>query len=518
MFVVPDLDEVVAVAARLGIHLGADEAELYRKGLVAQLEQFDEFVQWRVTEHRPPVVSAAREPGHRPTPEEDPLNAWMWKCHITGADEGLLTGKTVSFKDHTAVAGIPLTFGSFAMEGFVPDFDATIVTRVLDAGGTVVGKNVMDGFSGGFGFGGGIGDYGRARNPHNPDHLTGGSSTGSAAALAAGEVDISFGGDQGGSIRIPAALCGIVGLKPTFGLVSHFGVAFGSEQSVDFTGPMARTVEDVAAALDAVAGFDGLDPRQGRDVPERVDTSSALGHGVTGVRIGVVDEGFDGADDDVRELVLAAVDVLGAGGAAVSNVSIPRHLDANRAAMALGPEGARAIFETGLFGAFAKTYYPADLVAAVNAMWATHADVLAPRNKLSLLVAEFSRRNFGGRVYAKAHNMRPTFVKAYDDALAEVDVLVMPTCLVKAPKYERPDGHLARVEENLATPTARTLARNTKPFNYTGHPALAMPCGKSDGLPVSFQLVGRAFDDAQLLRVAYAYEHLVDWGEIVGLG
>src|SRR5262249_52834293 len=180
------------------------------------------------------------------------------------------------YKDHIAVAGVPMSFGTFALEGFTPDFDATVVTRALQAGGTVIGKNVMNGLSGGFGTGGGFGDYGRPLNPHNTQHVTGGSSSGSGAAGAAGQVDISFGGDQGGSIRIPAAFCGTLGLKPTFGLVSHFGIGFGSDQSVDYTGPLARTSEDVAAALEATAGFDPLDPRQTRHVPQRMDALGGL--------------------------------------------------------------------------------------------------------------------------------------------------------------------------------------------------------------------------------------------------
>jgi len=242
MYAVPGVDEVVAIAKELGIHLSPEEAVLYRKYLMEQLSQFDAFVQARLEEPVPPMVSAVRKPGYRPRPEEDPLNAWMWKCRIEGAAEGVLAGKTVSYKDHIAVAGMPMSFGCFALEGFIPDFDATVVTRVLEAGGIIIGKNVMNGLSGGFGTGGAIGDYGRPLNPHNHEHVTGGSSSGSGAAVAAGEVDISFGGDQGGSIRIPAAFCGIVGHKPTFGLVSHFGIGFGSDQSIDYTGPMTRTV------------------------------------------------------------------------------------------------------------------------------------------------------------------------------------------------------------------------------------------------------------------------------------
>src|SRR5919109_892578 len=457
MYAVPDVDEVVAVAKELGIHLGPEEAVLYRQYLLEQLREFDTFVQARVEEAKPPMVSAARQPGYRPRAEEDPLNAWMWKCRIEGAADGLLAGKTVSYKDHIAVAGMPMSFGSFALEGFIPDFDATVVTRVLQAGGTIIGKNVMNGLSGGYGTGGAIGDYGRPLNPHNHEHVTGGSSSGSGAAVAAGEVDISFGGDQGGSIRIPAAFCGIVGHKPTFGLVSHFGIGFGADQSIDYTGPMTRTVEDAAAALQATAGYDPYDPRQTRDVPTRM------------------------------------------------------------AQAALTAEGALALFNTGFFGAFTKTYYPASLIAAINKLWASQADALAPRTKLSLIAAEVSRRHYHGRVYAKAQNVRPTYIKAYDAALADVDVLVMPTCLMTAPKNHTPGSYLEAVEDNL-TMMNRSGSRNTMPFNYTGHPALALPVGKSSaGLPVSMQLVGRFFDDPLLMRAAYAYQHSTDWDKILSV-
>ena len=517
MYAVPDVDEVVAVAKELGIHLGPDEAVMYRKYLMEQMGQLDTFVQAKLEGPKPPMVSATRKPGYRPSPEQDPLNAWMWKCRIEGAAEGLLAGKTVSYKDHVAVAGMPMSFGSFALEGFIPDFDATAVTRVLQQGGTIIGKNVMNGLSGGFGTGGAIGDYGRPLNPHNHDHVTGGSSAGSAAAVAAGEVDISFGGDQGGSIRIPAAFSGIVGHKPTFGLLSHFGIGFGSDQSIDYTGPMTRTVEDAAAALQATAGYDPYDPRQTRDVPTSIDVLGRLAGGVSGLRIGVLEEGFDDAEADVRDLVMAAVDVLAKAGANVSKVSIPEHHAMSAAYAALTGEGALAVFKTGFFGAFTRTYYPASIIAAINKMWDSQADLLAPRSKLSLIAAELTRRNYHGRVYAKAQNVRPNYIKAYDAALANVDVLVMPTCIMTAPKNHTPGSYLEAVEENLEAMNSGG-SRNTMPFNYTGHPALALPVGKSSaGLPVSMQLVGRFFDDPLLMRAAYAYQQSTDWDKIIGV-
>src|SRR4029079_1635974 len=258
----------------------------------------------------------------------------------------------------------------------------------------------------------------------------------------AGQVDISFGGDQGGSIRIPAAFCGTLGLKPTFGLISHFGIGFGSDQSIDYTGPMARTVEDVAAALEATAGYDAYDPRQTRLVPEHMDVLSGLADGISGLRIGVLQEGFEEADREVTDLVMAAVDVLEQAGARISQVSVPEHLQARAAQNALNGEGALAVFKTGFYGAFTRTYYPASLLAAINALWFSHADVLSPRTKLSLIAASMSRQNYNGRVYAKAQNVRPTFIKAYDTALADVDVLVMPTCLTTAPKNQQPETYL----------------------------------------------------------------------------
>jgi amidase len=517
MYTVPDVDEVVAVAKELGIRLGAEEASLYRKYLVEQLKEFDTFVQTRVKEPKPPMLSAAREPGYQPSLEEDPLNAWRWKCRIEGAADGLLSGKTVSYKDHIAVAGMPMSFGAFALDGFIPDFDATVVTRVLQEGGTVIGKHVMNGLSGGFGTGGGIGDYGRPLNPHNPEHVTGGSSSGSAAAVAAGEVDISFGGDQGGSIRIPAAFSGIIGHKPTFGLVSHFGIGFGSDQSIDYTGPMTRSVEDAAAALQATAGYDPYDPRQTRDVPTKMDVLGRLADGVSGLRLGVLEEGFEDAEVDVHDRVMAALDVLVQAGASISKVSIPEHHTIRAAHAAISGEGALAVFKTGFFGAFTKTYYPASLIAAINQMWASQADLLTPRSKLSLIASELSRRTYHGRVYAKAQNVRPTYVKAYDDALAHVDVLVLPTCLMTAPRNYTPGSYLEAIEDNL-TMLNRSGSRNTMPFNYTGHPALALPVGKSsDGLPVSMQLAGRFFEDPLLLRVAYAYQHSTDWDKIMSI-
>jgi amidase len=218
----------------------------------------------QMPEPAPLAPKYVRSGGWRPSPEENPLNAWYWRCEIQGAADGPLAGKTVAIKDNVCVAGIPMMNGSATLEGYVPEVDATIVTRTLDAGGTIVGKAVCEDlcFSGGS-----FTPYsGPVLNPRDTTRQAGGSSCGSAALVAAGEVDLAIGGDQGGSIRIPACWSGIVGHKPTYGLVPYTGV-FPIELTLDHTGPMARSAADVALFLEAIAGRDGLDPRQPTEVP-----------------------------------------------------------------------------------------------------------------------------------------------------------------------------------------------------------------------------------------------------------
>ncbi len=508
MFVLPDADQLAEMAASLHFRLSRAEAEQYLPVILIAMRELDAFVQSRMEEPAPPRLCPERGPGYRPSLSEDRYQAWLWKCSIGGKDTGVLAGKAVSYKDHISLAGIPQVFTSQFLEGFIPDVDATVVTRVLAAGGKVVGKHMMNGF---------VGDFGKPINPHDPQRITGGSSSGSAAALAAGEVDISFGGDQGGSIRLPAAFCGVVGLKPTFGLVSHFGCGFAAEQSVDHVGPMARNVEDVAAALQAVAGHDGYDPRQTRDIPEKINTLSDLDGGVRGLKIGILEQGFaEPIEPEVSQGVLSAISTLERLGAEATRISVPEHAHVDAPYAALVYEGARALFDVGFFGVGAKTYYPASIIAAIERMWRDHGDLMQPRTKLNHLVAEISRRTYHGRAYAKAHNVRPTFVAAFDKALDKVDVLALPTARTIAPPVEKdPTDPKEAIEANIRRNwMMMTTSYNTKPTDYTGHPALAMPCGKVNGMPISLQLIGRHLADPLLLRVAYAFQKAVDWEAI----
>lgn len=284
---------------------------------------------------------------------------------------------------------------------------------------------------------------------------------------------------------------------------------------------MARNVPDVAAALQAVAGYDDNDPRQRRGIPESIDALSNLDAGVKGLRIGILEEGFaEPIEPAVAEGVLSAVSTLEKLGAEVSRISVPQHAQIDSVYAALVFEGARAIYDVGFFGTGAKAYYPASIITAIDRMWRHHGDMMQPRTKLNHLIAEMSRRNYHGGVYAKAHNVRPSYVAAFDRALAKVDVLVLPTVRDIAPLVEQePTDRMAAIEANLRRNwMLMPIAYNTKPTNYTGHPALAVPCGKVDGMPISLQLIGNFLADPLLLRVAYAYQKAVDWEAITAVG
>src|SRR3954463_8200223 len=280
----PDDATLRSIAQRYG--LGLTDADLasfrpFVEGLLASWGAVEELYE----ASRPAMPERAWS---RPDAADNPFNAWYVTTSITGSGEGPLAGKTVAVKDNTAVAGVPMMNGAHTLEGFVPSRDATVVSRLLAAGATITGKAVCEDLC--FSGGSHTSCTGPVRNPWDPSRTTGGSSSGSAALVASGEVDLALGGDQGGSIRMPSAMSGIVGHKPTHGLVPYTG-AFPIEATIDHLGPMTRTVADAALALGIMAGPDGLDPRQ-PDTIAPVDYLREIGRGAEGLRIGVVSEGF----------------------------------------------------------------------------------------------------------------------------------------------------------------------------------------------------------------------------------
>jgi amidase len=450
-----------------------------------------------------PPVKYPRTPGYRPTGDDNPHNAWYIRTTIEGAPTGKLEGKRVAIKDNVCIAGVPMMNGASTLEGYVPDVDATIVTRILDAGGTIVGKAVCEYFC--FSGGSHTSASGPVHNPHRRGHSAGGSSSGSAALVAAGEVDLAIGGDQGGSIRIPASFCGICGMKATHGLVPYTGV-MPIELTIDHTGPMSATVADNALLLEVLAGPDGLDPRQ-QGVPAD-DYTAALGQGAAGLKIAVVPEGFghDNSEEAVDAKVREAADAFRSLGASVDEVSIPLHRMGQAIWLPIAAEGATMQMMLGNgYGFNWKGLYVTSLLD-FHAGWRARADELSDTLKLTMLLGYHMVRHYRGRYYAKAQNLARQLGAAYDRVLADYDLLLMPTLPIKA--TEIPDDN-APIGEIIAR--GLEMIANTSPFDVTGHPAMSLPCGKVDGLPVGAMLIGRRYAEKTIYRAAQAYEQGVDW-------
>ena len=290
----PEKQDLLDAASKNYLDLTEEELDgfnLLLQGIFSELEALD-----RLSSAVPASVTGPRDFGQRPGPGEDPYNAILRKCMVKGSGSGKLSGVRVGVKDNISVSGMPMTCGSYFLSNHIPDTDATVVQRILDEGGNIVAMLNMDDFA--WSGSGETSVFGPVRNPHNTEYLAGGSSAGSGAALFYNDIDVTLGCDQGGSIRIPAAWCGVVGLKPTFGLVPYTGIVSG-ETTFDHVGPMARSVDKVALMLDVIAGKDPLDQRQGQ-VPQQ-DYADFLGQDVAGMRIGIVKEGF-GAEDSEEEV------------------------------------------------------------------------------------------------------------------------------------------------------------------------------------------------------------------------
>ncbi|WP_119273602.1 amidase [Taklimakanibacter deserti] len=496
----PTHGQIADIARRLGMHMEPARIDEFMTLMHSSFAAYD------VVDAMPdnvPRVKYPRSPGYRPVGEENRYNAWYVKTRIEGTPGGKLTGKTVALKDNVSLAGVPMMVGASTLEGFVPDLDATVVPRLLDAGATILGKAHCEYFC--LSGASHTSAAGPVHNPLRMGYSTGGSSSGSAALVAAGEVDMAIGGDQGGSIRIPAAFSGIYGLKPTHGLVPYTGV-MPIESTIDHIGPMTATVADNALMLEAMAGEDGLDPRQ--YAPEIKPYTEALGRGVKGLRIAVVKEGFGlpSSEADVDAKVREAAKRFAKMGATVSEVSITMHTLGTSIWIPVALEGLQMQMMHGNSMGFNwKGLYSTALLNA-HSGWKSRADDLSDSLKLSMLVAEYSLTHYRGHYYAKAQNLARVLRDAYDAVLAEHDLLLMPTVPMKATPIPPPDASLA-----LYVQRALELLPNTAPFNLTGHPSISAPCGMSDGLPVGMMLTARNYDEPTLYAAAAAFEASGDW-------
>ncbi len=396
-----------------------------------------------------------------------------------GNYRGPLHGIPVGLKDLFETAGIRTTSGTRIYDNYVPSEDCTVAARFAQAGAILIGKLNMHPLA--FGPTGENGDYGHMHNPWNPERITGGSSGGSGSAAAAGQCHITMGSDTGGSVRIPAALCGIVGLKPTYGRVSRAGLTPLS-WCLDHPGPMVRTVEDAALTMNTIAG---RDPRDPATVDVQVpDYTEALTGDVRGLRIGVVKEYFETEiDSGVAEIVQRAIADLGEMGAEIVEVSLPLY------------EYAQPI---------SNAILSAEATAAHRDLVLRDGDKLYPQVRDRLEEGLF----ITAAEYLRAQQARQVFCAQVEGLLQDVDLLAGPVEPVTAPVIlER------RIDvggESL--PAVPLLTKYTRVYNITGSPAISVPCGFSeDGLPVGLHLAGRNFDEMTVLKAAHAYQQANDW-------
>ncbi|MGM0447090.1 MAG: Asp-tRNA(Asn)/Glu-tRNA(Gln) amidotransferase subunit GatA [Methanobacteriota archaeon] len=428
------------------------------------------------------------------------INAFVTEERIEGdADaDGPLAGATVAVKDNISTEGIRTTCGSEMLADYVPPYSATVIDRLTEAGATIVGKTNMDEF--GMGTTTETSAFGPTRNPVDTDRVPGGSSGGSAAAVAAGEADVALGSDTGGSVRCPAAFCGVVGIKPTYGLVSRYGlVAYAN--SLEQIGPIAGTVEEAAAALDVIAGGDPNDGTT-RDLAavEGVDPdasyAAAADGDVAGLTVGVPAELFDGADKRVVETVEAAIGDLEAQGAETTEISLPSVEHAVQAYYVIAMAEASsnlARFDGVRYG------HRSDADGNWNESFAeTREEGFGAEVKRRILLGTYAlSAGYQDKYYEKAQDARAWVRQDFEDAFEDVDVIASPTMPVLP--FE--------LGESLDDPLRMYLAdANTTPVNLANLPAISVPAGEADGLPVGLQLVGPKFGEETIVRAASAVE------------
>ena len=409
-----------------------------------------------------------------------------------------LTGIPVQLKDNISTEGVPTTAGSKILTGYVPPFDATVVERLKAAGAVIVGKGNMDEFA--MGSSNENSAYGPVHNPWDVTRVPGGSSGGPAAAVASGECFISLGSDTGGSIRQPAALCGISGMKPTYGLVSRYGlIAFGS--SLDQIGPLGRDVQDCADMLDVISG---RDPRDGTslDSPAGGFSAALKPGGVKGMRLGVPREYLvDGIEPGVRSAFQTALKELEKQGASVGETSLPLSDHALTVYYIIAPSEASA--NLARFDGFKYGFSPRQARTSWETMDLTRGGGFGPEVKRRILLGAYAlSAGYYDAYYKKAQQVRTLIRAEFTEAFKKFDCLVTPTSPTVAFKLG------ARADDPLAMYLSDVC---TIPVNIAGLPGISVPCGMSDGLPVGLQFIGPQMGDATVLKAAYAYEQATAW-------
>ena len=495
----PTLSQMRDMANRFGMNLIDEELSEFSELMEPYIQSYDRL---DAMPDNLPEVRYPRSPGYFPNHAENALNAWYVKTDIKGATDGPLRGKRIALKDTVCLAGVPMMNGSSIMEGYTPEVDATIVTRMLDAGAIIAGKAHCENFC--LSGGSHTGAKGPIQNPWKHGYSAGGSSGGSAALVAAGEVDMAIAGDQGGSIRIPSSNCGVYGMKPTYGLVPYTGI-MPIEQTIDHIGPVTMNVADNALLLEVLAGEDGLDPRQYN--PKTFKYTEAIGRGAQGLRIGVLKEGFGRpeSETDVDQKVNEAASRFRELGARVEDISIPEHFLAVDCWTAIAIEGLQdGMMHGNSAGSNHRGLFLPSMMDHMS-QWRFRADELSHSLKVCMFIGEYFQTQYRGRFYGKAQNLMRGVNDKYAAALKQYDLLLMPTLPMKAQQHPPADCSITDYVHR-----AFEMIGNTAPFNG-GLPAMNIPCGLSDGLPIGMMLVGPNYGEMKIYLAAHAFEQSGDW-------
>ncbi|KAK5172776.1 uncharacterized protein LTR77_002896 [Saxophila tyrrhenica] len=518
------LNEICKV---FGIKLKDEEKEDYRRLLAV----FDESAQELMAmPDYVPEVDLQRFPRndvHEVPKDQNTHGAWAWRCSIKDSqpNSGPLAGKTVVLKDMISVKDVPMLMGTEFVSGYTPNMDATVVTRILEAGGHVLGKAVCENLChSGTSH---SAPTGVVDNPHCKGYSAGGSSSGSGCLVALGEAHMSIGADQGGSVRIPATNCGIVGFKTTFGLIPYTGCG-SNEPTNDHLGPMTRSVLDNALLLQSIAGNDNIDDRSfpapvPANLPQYYNNlkNSKTPQDLSGLKVGIIKEALETPvlDERVRQLFQQAVTDLEKAGATVSEVSIPIHKK--------GPTIWTAVSKTG--GYLTKLYgAPGHRTHNMHQLNSLFLEALHSQSSWDKSYSASKNIYLNGvwaeqrhpALLAKATNLSRQLRDAYDAALKQYDLLITPTLPYVATSHADPGAApLEQIKKQVG------LTSNTCQFNQTGHPALTLPIGRltpKEGpaagdsnvkLPVGLQIVGKWWDEETIYRCAYAWELEHDWKE-----
>ena len=470
--------DLTAVELAGQIKSGKTTAVEAMEAVIANIDSKEGELNCYVTFDREAALSAAKE---------------AQKKIEAGELTGPLAGVPIAIKDNMCTEGVLTTCSSKILGNFIPQFSSEAVKRIEEAGAVVIGKTNMDEFA--MGSTTETSAYGPTKNPWNTEHVPGGSSGGSAAAVAANECFCALGSDTGGSIRQPASYCGVVGMKPTYGTVSRYGlIAYGS--SLDLIGPLCKDVTDCATIMEVIASHDKKDSTS----VERKDTdfTSALVDDVAGMRIGIPRDYFgEGLDPQVKEAVLSAAEVLKSKGAIVEEFdlslveyAIPTYYTIAAAEASSNLER----FDGVKYGFRAKDY------DGLHSMYKkTRSEGFGPEVKRRIMLGSFVLSSgYYDAYYLKALRVKAMIKKAFDEAFAKYDVILGPVAPTTAPK----------LGSSLADPIKMYLGDiYTISVNLAGLPGISVPCGKDDnGLPIGVQLIGDCFNEKKLIQTAYAYE------------